>query len=175
MSRAPHTLPTLTRKQRDVMALVADNRTSKEIASLLSISESAVNQRIEMIRARLGGLPRGELARLYRQEYAPEPDNTKPADETWQKIHLPESAATAQRALADGIPSSRSFGSQTAGTEIGDGSQLTAFFFAEEREWPERGGHAPAISRYALIALIVVAALLIAVGVTKALGPIGGG
>ena len=33
-------------KQREVLALVADNRTSKEIASLLGISESAVNQRI---------------------------------------------------------------------------------------------------------------------------------
>lgn len=60
----------LTAKQREVLALVADNRTSKEIAGLLGISESAVNQRIEIVRARLGGLPRGELARLYRQEFA---------------------------------------------------------------------------------------------------------
>ena len=47
----------LTAKQREVLALVADNRTSKEIAGLLGISESAVNQRIEIVRARLGGLP----------------------------------------------------------------------------------------------------------------------
>ena len=44
---AVQTLPKLTRKQRDVLALVADNRTSKEIAARLGISESAVNQRIE--------------------------------------------------------------------------------------------------------------------------------
>ena len=55
-------LPRLTAKQRDVLALIADNRTSKEIAGLLGISESAVNQRIEIVRTRLGGLPRGELA-----------------------------------------------------------------------------------------------------------------
>ncbi len=58
----------LTAKQREVLALVADNRTSKEIARLLGISEAAVDQRIEIVRGRLGGLPRGELARLYRQK-----------------------------------------------------------------------------------------------------------
>lgn len=57
----------LTGKQRQVLALLADNRTSKEIAGLLGVSESAVNQRIETIRTRLGGVPRAELARLYRQ------------------------------------------------------------------------------------------------------------
>ncbi len=57
----------LTGKQRQVLALIADNRTSKEIAGFLGVSESAVNQRIETIRARLGGVPRAELARLYRQ------------------------------------------------------------------------------------------------------------
>lgn len=61
-------LPDLTHKQREVLALVADNRTSKEIAARLDISESAVNQRIESVRARLGGIPRGELARLFRHE-----------------------------------------------------------------------------------------------------------
>lgn len=175
MARVVHSLPKLTRKQRDVMALVADNRTSKEIAARLDISESAVNQRIEMIRARLGGLPRGELARLYRLEYAPEPDSVAAPDQTWQKIHLPEVALTAQLASADGIPSTPPFGSQSTEIEFGDGSQLTAFFFAEEKAWPGRGGRAPAFSRFGPIALIVLAALIIAVGVTNALGPVGGG
>jgi DNA-binding CsgD family transcriptional regulator len=57
----------LTAKQRQVLTLIADNRTSKEIAGILAVSESAVNQRIETIRARLGGVPRAELARLYRE------------------------------------------------------------------------------------------------------------
>ena len=43
-------LAQLSRKQREVLALVADNRTSKEIAAQLGISESAVNQRIETMR-----------------------------------------------------------------------------------------------------------------------------
>lgn len=175
MARVVHSLPKLTRKQRDVMALVADNRTSKEIAARLDISESAVNQRIEMIRARLGGLPRGELARLYRLKYAPEADAVIAQDQTWQKIHLSESATAAQVGPADGIPSPRPPRLQLAESEIGDGSQLAAIFFAEENVWPGRAERAPALLRFGPIALIVLAALVIAVGVTNALGPVGGG
>ncbi len=57
----------LTEKQREVLKLVAEGMTSKEIARRLKISESAVNQRIEVIRQRLGGLPRSQIARLYRR------------------------------------------------------------------------------------------------------------
>jgi DNA-binding CsgD family transcriptional regulator len=57
----------LTAKQLEVLALLADHRTSKEIAADLSISQSAVNQRIEAVRARAGPKPRAELARLYRR------------------------------------------------------------------------------------------------------------
>ncbi len=59
-------LPTLTEKQHEVLGLVAENRTSKEIAWELGISESAVNQRIEGVRNRTGAPPRAELARAYR-------------------------------------------------------------------------------------------------------------
>jgi DNA-binding CsgD family transcriptional regulator len=57
----------LTDKQKEVLAFVAEGMTSKEIARKLGISESAVNQRIEVIRQRLGGLPRTQIARLYRR------------------------------------------------------------------------------------------------------------
>lgn len=60
-------LPGLTPKQHEVLRFVAENRTSKEIAWELGISESAVNQRIEGIRLRAGSPPRAELARSYRQ------------------------------------------------------------------------------------------------------------
>ncbi|TCM22409.1 DNA-binding CsgD family transcriptional regulator [Novosphingobium sp. PhB165] len=60
-------LPLLTEKQHEVLSLVAENRTSKEIAWELGISESAVNQRIEGVRNRTGSPPRAELARVYRQ------------------------------------------------------------------------------------------------------------
>lgn len=57
----------LTPKQHEVMRRVAENRTSKEIAWDLGVSESAVNQRIEAVRSRTGGALRAELARAYRQ------------------------------------------------------------------------------------------------------------
>ena len=60
-------LDALTPKQREVIALASEGMTSKEIARKLGISESAVNQRIEVIRQRLGGMSRAQIARLYRQ------------------------------------------------------------------------------------------------------------
>ncbi|PZQ53778.1 MAG: LuxR family transcriptional regulator [Novosphingobium pentaromativorans] len=59
--------PSLTPKQHEVLAFVAENCTSKEIAWELGISESAVNQRVEGVRSRTGSPPRAELARAYRQ------------------------------------------------------------------------------------------------------------
>lgn len=59
--------PKLTEKQHEVLRFVAENRTSKEIAWELGVSESAVNQRIEAVRGRTGSPPRAELARAYRQ------------------------------------------------------------------------------------------------------------
>lgn len=66
-SRLFSVFPHLTPKQHEVLRFVAENRTSKEIAWDLGISESAVNQRIEGVRSRTGGPPRAELARAYRQ------------------------------------------------------------------------------------------------------------
>ncbi len=61
-------LDALTGKQSEVLMFVSEGLTSKEIARRLGISESAVNQRIEVIRQRLGGLPRAQIARLYRRQ-----------------------------------------------------------------------------------------------------------
>jgi DNA-binding CsgD family transcriptional regulator len=60
----------ITHKQHEVFRLVVQNRTSKEIAGALGISESAVNQRIEAVRGRAGFPPRAELARAYRRYLA---------------------------------------------------------------------------------------------------------
>lgn len=57
----------LTVKQHEVLRYVSENRTSKEIAWEIGISESAVNQRIEGVRSRTGSPLRAELARGYRQ------------------------------------------------------------------------------------------------------------
>jgi DNA-binding CsgD family transcriptional regulator len=174
MTRHAQTLSRLTSKQRDVLALVADNRTSKEIAVQLGISESAVNQRIEMVRARLGGLPRGQLARLYRLEYSG--DTASPVDETltWQKIHLPPNLTIGNDAAAGSISQAGSSGSHQDGTGEGDGSQLTAVLFQPDDNWLWRDNRVTAFVRFAAVSAIILAALLIAVAVTSALGPVGG-
>lgn len=175
MNRPAQSLPELTHKQRDVLALVADNRTSKEIAARLGISESAVNQRIEMVRSRLGGLPRGELARLYRQEFALPDENEPIFEDIWQKIHLPDSPAWRKETGTEGITPPRPAQLAVADAERGDGSQLSGFFFDTDEGWLSRhGGAATLVQRVAIVA-IVAAALVIAVGVTQLIGPIGGG
>lgn len=166
-------LPTLTAKQRDVLALVADNRTSKEIAARLNISESAVNQRIEMIRQRLGGLPRGELARLYRQEYAPKDDVFEDVTPTWQKIHLPSGAVVSKGGAAESISLHQSFGSHPDESQLGDGSQLSALFFETDESWWSRENRATGLIRHGAIAAIVALALAFAAGITHLLGPLG--
>jgi DNA-binding CsgD family transcriptional regulator len=174
MTRTAHSLKRLTSKQRDVLALIADNRTSKEIAGTLGISESAVNQRIEMVRARLGGLPRGELARLYRLEFGGEADGSATSAPTWQKIHLPGSGFPGKGATAESIPSSGSDGSQADKADNGDGSQLSAVYFLPDENWLWRDDRVTAFVRFAAISAIVGAALTIAFAVTRMLGPVGG-
>lgn len=56
----------LTTKQVAVLDHLANNRTSKEIAHALGVSETAINRRIEVLRSRLGGITRHELTRRYR-------------------------------------------------------------------------------------------------------------
>lgn len=175
MPRPAQSLPKLTRKQHEVLALVADNRTSKEIAARLGITESAVNQRIEMVRSRLGGLPRGELARLYRQEYLENGSDPRPADETWQKIHLPESIAIDEGAGAESISLPQSIGSHRISADTGDRSQLSAFFFQDETDWLAGDDRPRTLLRHAMVAVIICLALLIAFTVTSWLGPVGGG
>ena len=54
-SPSPGDFDFLTEKQVAVLDLLANNRTSKEIAWTLGVSETAVNRRVEVIRSRLGG------------------------------------------------------------------------------------------------------------------------
>ena len=167
-AHAERSLPQLTRKQREVLALVADNRTSKEIAGLLGISESAVNQRIEIVRARLGGLPRGELARLYRLNFSTDEASELPI---WQKIHLPNHAQGSDGDGAGGIQAGIIGGSQKFGDVGVDGSQLSALLSADTPDWLSSNERPMAMARLMMIGAIVIAALALAILITKLLGP----
>lgn len=56
------TVPTLTARQREVAALVADGLTNREIAARLSIAERSAESHVERIRDRLGFRSRAQLA-----------------------------------------------------------------------------------------------------------------
>ncbi len=58
-------LASITPRQRAVMDLVIEHRTSKEIARELGIAPNTVDQRINAVRNRLGARDRAETARLY--------------------------------------------------------------------------------------------------------------
>lgn len=57
----------LTSKQRDVLDLLIQHKTSKEISRILGISPHTVDQRIMLARAKLGVGTRGEVAQAYRR------------------------------------------------------------------------------------------------------------
>jgi DNA-binding CsgD family transcriptional regulator len=60
-------LTSLTSKQRDVLDLLIEHKTSKEISRKLGISPHTVDQRIMLARAKLGVATRGEVAQAYRR------------------------------------------------------------------------------------------------------------
>lgn len=94
----------LTDKQHEVLQLVAENRTSKEIAWSLGISESAVNQRIESVRNRTGFPPRAELARTYRHYRLEREAACKPV--TGKIPQVPEDAAVPHPSRQDDVADS---------------------------------------------------------------------
>jgi DNA-binding CsgD family transcriptional regulator len=60
-------LASLTQKQRDVLDLLVEFKTSKEISRILDISPHTVDQRVEAAKTKLGAGSRSELARVYRE------------------------------------------------------------------------------------------------------------
>lgn len=57
----------LTAKQREVLDLLIQHKTSKEISRILGISPHTVDQRIMLSRAKLNVATRGEVAQEYRR------------------------------------------------------------------------------------------------------------
>lgn len=60
-------LASLTGKQRQVLDLLIEHKTSKEIARILDISPHTVDQRIQFARDKLGAHSRSETAVIYRR------------------------------------------------------------------------------------------------------------
>lgn len=99
-------LDALTPKQSEVLVFVSEGLTSKEIARKLGISVSAVNQRIEVIRQRLGGLPRAQIARLYRRQSTLSLTIPTSNSVTGKPIQLLHRGGTAQAVAVEGAVNS---------------------------------------------------------------------
>ena len=95
MPRNDEILKSLTSKQREVLALLGEGRTGKEIAGALGISESAVVQRIEKVRLKFDGATRQQLGRIWRDyaELSPQKDCKHFTGKSFQ---LPPDAVSAE-------------------------------------------------------------------------------
>ena len=76
----------LSPRQREILALVAAGRTSKEIASVLGISESTVNWHLANAFERLGASSRAEAVALAMREQVGGGDPLPPASVTSARL-----------------------------------------------------------------------------------------
>ena len=85
------TTKSLTSKQFEMLVLVAEGLTGKEIAHRLGISYSATSQRIETLRQKFGGITKYEMARQARQMLfaSDDPELRDCIKDTGDKFHLP--------------------------------------------------------------------------------------
>ena len=79
----------LSPRQREILALVAAGRTSKEIASDLGIAESTVNWHISNVFGRLGASSRAEAVALAMREEAEGPQSDTPVAKRPARRPLP--------------------------------------------------------------------------------------
>lgn len=97
----------LTQRQTAVLDLLAQGRTTKEIAGKLDLSESAVNRRIELLRNRFGGITRLELARRYRDRPADFAVRAEPegggVETGRQSLHLADLPGSGEKQAQDDL------------------------------------------------------------------------
>lgn len=167
----------LTAKQKAALDLLANHRTSKEIAHTLGVSETSVNRRIEVVKLRLGGITRQELARRYNLWLAakrsagtetPENSQSSCVETTGDILQLAESPEPEERPDRDSVASETAFEDPVA--------------MSIEAPWKERSeprivprvldGDNATLTRGATIAILllaIVASIIVALAAAKAL------
>lgn len=93
----------LTTKQLEALKLVADYRSSKEIARELDLSSHAVDERLKRVQAILGVSGRAEAARLYR--HSTENTSSATSEEAWGDLTYGSPGLCAEAATGDEEPS----------------------------------------------------------------------
>lgn len=167
----------LTAKQKAALDLLANHRTSKEIAHTLGVSETSVNRRIEVVKLRLGGITRQELARRYNLWLAA---NAGTDTEPSYTSHLPCVETTGdilQLAEQDGPAEKPDRDSAVSETTFED--PVAMAIEAPWKEWSEPrivprvlDGDNATLTRGATIAILllaIVASIVVALAAAKAL------
>lgn len=92
-------LSSLTDKQRAVLDLLIQFKTSKEISRVLAISPHTVDQRVEAAKVKLGATSRAELALVYRELIG---DPSVYDRMTYEDFHIAAEAIPQQQSSAVG-------------------------------------------------------------------------
>lgn len=142
----------LSSKHRDVLDLLIEHKTSKEISRILEISPHTVDQRLDSARSRLGLANRSELAAAYRRYLEQSGEIYERL--TYQNFHIGVEAFP----LDEGDRGSAAHAS-VAGSRVQDEASGSAMVDSDDDIFPERGGNRS--GQLADKAVIILVAVLI--------------
>ena len=142
----------LTAKQREVLDLLIEHKTSKEIARLLGISPHTVDQRIFFAKEKLGAASRNEAAAAYRRLVGVS------GRTTYQESHIAAPAPTAQG--ISGLLAGRVLALRHPGLSQPEGPVLTELDFRVVPEWFD-GRYGTLVRFSAIIAIAVFLVILV--------------
>lgn len=140
----------LSSKHRDVLDLLIEHKTSKEISRILQISPHTVDQRLDSARSRLGLGNRSELAAAYRRYLEQSGEIYERL--TYQNFHIGVEAFP----LDEGDRGSADHAA-VAGSRVQDEASGPAMADGEHGIFPERSGNRSGqLADKAVIVLIAV-------------------
>jgi DNA-binding CsgD family transcriptional regulator len=142
----------LTDKQREVLDLLIEHKTSKEIARLLGISPHTVDQRIFFAKEKLGAASRSEVAVVYRRLVGIS------GRTTYEDSHIAGPAPAAQS--ISGLLAGQVLGLRPQELSQPEGQALTELDFRVVPEWFD-GRYGTLMRLSAIIAIAVFLVILV--------------
>jgi DNA-binding CsgD family transcriptional regulator len=142
----------LTAKQREVLDLLIEHKTSKEIARLLGISPHTVDQRIFFAKEKLGAASRNEAAAAYRRMVGVS------GRTTYENSRIAAPAPTAQ--AIPGLLAGRVLALRHPELSQPEGSGLTELDFRVVPEWFD-GRYGTLVRLGAIITIAVFLVILV--------------
>jgi DNA-binding CsgD family transcriptional regulator len=144
----------LTDKQREVLDLLIEHKTSKEIARLLGISPHTVDQRIFFAKEKLGAASRNEAAAAYRRLVAVS------GRTTYQYSHIAGAGATSES--SPGLSSGQVLALGRSEPSQPESSSLPELDFRVVPEWFD--GRNGTLVRLGAIIAIAVCLVIVVLG-----------